>query len=201
MKKVQLERVLESLEPVPSPRADLEQYATPAGIAAEVAFIALAKGDLASRRVLDLGCGNGVLAIAAKMMGAAEAVGVDVDPRAIEVASRNSGRAGVEVAWRTADVSEIRGAYETVLMNPPFGSQTKHADLPFLDRALALAAVVYSFHNAATEAYLTRRITKAGGRITDRLAYAFPLRRTFRHQTEDVRPIPVVLFRTETAKG
>ena len=196
MKKVQLERILESLEPVPAPRSDLEQYATPAGIAAEMAFIALAKGDLAGRRVLDPGCGNGVLAIAAKLLGVSEAVGVDVDPRAIEVASRNSERARADVTWRTADVLEIRGAFDTVLMNPPFGSQTKHAYLPFLDQALAHATVVYSFHNAATEAYLTRRITGAGGRITDRLAYAFPLRRTFRHQTEDVRRIPVVLFRT-----
>lgn len=201
MKKVQLERILQSLEPVPSPRSDIEQYATPAGIAADVAFIAYGKGDIEARRILDAGCGNGVLGIAAKLLGAATVVGVDVDPSAVAVAEANARRVRVDAAWRTADIADIEGAFDTVLMNPPFGSQTKHADLPFLDRALAVAHVVYSFHNAVTEDFLRKRIASQGGRITDRAGYEFPLPRTFRFHEEDVRRIPVVLLRTETAKG
>ncbi len=201
MKKVALERVLQSLEPVRIPRPEIEQYPTPAGIAAEVAFIALGKGDLEVRRVLDAGCGNGVLAIAAKLLRAASVVGVDVDPAAIRVAEGNARRAQVDVTWRTMDIAAVRGRFDTVLMNPPFGAQSRHADLPFLDRALALADVVYSFHNARTEAFLVRRIEGRGGRVTDRAEYAFPVARTFPFHRDDVRRIPVILLRTETAKG
>jgi putative methylase len=201
MKKRDLERALQSLESVPTPRSDIEQYATPPGIAAEVAYIALGRGDLVGRTVLDAGCGNGILAIAAALCGAARVTGIDVDPEAIDVARRNGRRLAAEVEWRVADVREARDRVDTVLMNPPFGSQKRHADLPFLDRALDLGAVVYSFHNAKTEAFLARRIANRGGRVSDRIEYAFPIPRTFPFHRADERRVPVVLVRVESAKG
>ncbi len=201
MKKVRLERILQSLEAVPFPQAHTEQYATPASIAAEVAFIALGKGDIEDRRVLDAGCGNGILGIAAKLLGAAEVLGVDIDADAIRVAKQNARKAEAAVSWRRADVVEIQDRFDTVLMNPPFGAQTRHADLPFVDKAMDIARVVYSFHNAVTEDFVVRRIEAQGGRVTDRADYEFPLPRTFRFHQEDLRRIPVVLLRTETTKG
>ena len=46
---------------------------------------ALRAGD----RVLDLGCGSGILAIAALVLGASRAVGVDIDPKAADAALKN----------------------------------------------------------------------------------------------------------------
>ena len=198
MKKVQLDRILQSLEAIPSPRPDIEQYPTPPQIAAELGYLALAKGDLTGARVLDAGCGNGVLAVAAKLLGAAEVVGVDVDPLAIQVAQRNARRAKVEIEWRHGDIASVREPFDTVLMNPPFGSQRRHADLPFLETVLALGRVVYSFHNGVSEGFVRRRIEGRGGRITDRVPYLFPIPRTFPFHREGVRRIEVVLFRTET---
>ena len=197
MKKVQLERILQSLEALPSPRPDLEQYPTPAALAAEVAHMAHGRGDIEGRRVLDPGCGNGVLAVAAKLLGAVEVVGVDVDPRAIAVAVRNEERAYVDIEWRHGDVSSVEGSFDTVLMNPPFGSQKKHADLPFLDKALEVSRVVYSFHNRQTQEFLTHHIGARGARITQQLAYELPVRRMFRFHTDEVRRIPVLLLRIE----
>lgn len=48
--------------------------------------------DLAARRVLDFGCGSGILAIAALKLGAASAVGVDNDPQALLASADNAER-------------------------------------------------------------------------------------------------------------
>lgn len=186
---------------MPNPAAAQEQYPTPAGIGAEIAYIAHGHGDVAGRLVIDLGCGNGVLAIAAKLLGASRTVGVDSDPRALEVARRNGDRAKVEVDWRLADVRTIRERFDTVVMNPPFGSQTRGADRPFLNVALAIGGVIYTFLNAKAEAYVRRHIESGGGRITERMEYAFPIRRAFPFHREEVRHVDVVLYRVEVAKG
>lgn len=51
--------------------------------------------DLRGRQVLDYGCGSGVLAIAALKLGAAQVIGVDLDPQAIEASRDNAERNGV----------------------------------------------------------------------------------------------------------
>jgi ribosomal protein L11 methyltransferase len=53
------------------------------------------RGLLDGTRVLDVGCGSGILAIAAAKLGAAEVVGVDTDPIAIEATEANAARNGV----------------------------------------------------------------------------------------------------------
>ena len=46
-------------------------------------------------KVLDLGCGSGILAIAALTLGASRAVGVDIDPKAADVAFENAALNGI----------------------------------------------------------------------------------------------------------
>jgi ribosomal protein L11 methyltransferase len=57
---------------------------------------------LSGRRVLDFGCGSGILAIAALRLGAAEAVGIDIDPQALTATMRNAVRNGVDERLRVA---------------------------------------------------------------------------------------------------
>src|SRR3989442_1175155 len=125
----------------------------------------------------------------------------DPEPRGVETARRNGERAQVEVEWRLADVRSVGERFETVFMNPPFGSQRRHADRPFFDTALAWGDVVYAFLNARAEAYVRQRIESGSAKVTDRLPYAFPIPHTFDFHREEVRRIDVVLYRFEVAKG
>jgi len=54
------------------------------------------RGRLAGTRVLDVGCGSGILSIAAARLGAREVVGIDTDPLAIEATTANAARNGLE---------------------------------------------------------------------------------------------------------
>lgn len=67
-------------------------------------------------RVLDYGCGTGILAIGAKKLGAAEVCGTDIDPQAVEAARDNAIRNDVEAQfWLPADMPE--GTFSIVVAN------------------------------------------------------------------------------------
>ncbi|TRO15031.1 50S ribosomal protein L11 methyltransferase [Ectopseudomonas mendocina] len=53
---------------------------------------------LDSCNVLDFGCGSGILAIAALLLGAPQAVGTDIDPQALEASRDNASRNGIDPA-------------------------------------------------------------------------------------------------------
>jgi putative methylase len=188
---------LQGLEQPAQRTAKLEQYPTPSGLAAELLFLALAQGDIEGRGVVDLGCGNGILALGALLLGAASAVGFDVDPWAVEAGRHNARALGVKAKFVRADVREVVGRWDTAVMNPPFGSQRKHADLPFLAKALGVAAVTYSFHNSVTLPFLQAHVKRLGGRVTQEQRYKFPMAYLFPFHRKARRDFDVVLLRIE----
>lgn len=76
----------------------------------------LAQHRPAGKQVLDYGCGSGVLAIAAMRLGARRAVGIDIDPQAVEAARANSAINGVSARYTTADLPPD-GSFDVVLAN------------------------------------------------------------------------------------
>lgn len=54
----------------------------------------LAGQELHGRQLLDFGCGSGVLAIAALMLGAGRATALDIDPQALQASAENAARNG-----------------------------------------------------------------------------------------------------------
>ena len=65
--------------------------------------------DVARPAVIDVGCGSGILSVAAIKLGASRALGVDIDPRAVEVSLENAALNGVSETYTagTGSVEEI----------------------------------------------------------------------------------------------
>lgn len=57
----------------------------------------LDQADLTGQYVIDYGCGSGILAIAAALLGAKKVIGVDIDPQALQATQENAKRNGVEI--------------------------------------------------------------------------------------------------------
>lgn len=53
--------------------------------------------DLTGKYVIDYGCGSGILAIAAALLGAEKVIAVDTDPQALEATRENAKRNGVDI--------------------------------------------------------------------------------------------------------
>lgn len=171
MRQKHLEIVLSKLAPHPQPRLGLEAYTLDPESAARMVFIAAnTHGDIVGKTVIDLGCGTGVLAIGAALMGARRVVGVDIDDYAIAVAVRNADALGVDVEFVVGSIDCLGGGSDVVLMNPPFGVWRRGADLQFLEKAMEIAAVTYSLHkrSGSSREFLAYRITQLGG-VVDRV--------------------------------
>jgi putative methylase len=202
MKLRQLEMALQRLSGFPRPRAALEQYPTPAPLAARLLYHALMKGDIAGKAVCDLGSGTGVLAIGAAILGACRVTGIEIDPEAVGAAIQNASliSAGVEFITtdvRDPDLAERLGKYDTVIMNPPFGAQSAHADRPFIDLALLLAPVTYGIFNAGSRQFI-QTYTQSRAEIDEVIGGLLPIRRTFAFHAKDVQEIEVEILRLTT---
>ena len=145
--------ILERIPKHPNPKVGLEQYSTPATIAADLVWNAYGLGDIRDMNVLDLGCGTGIFAIASSLMGARSSLGVDIDDESIALAkiTQNSisKQDDIDINNTNFIVGDINSfnsisdlfncndyeninnnhmsinKFDTLIQNPPFGSQEK----------------------------------------------------------------------------
>jgi putative methylase len=167
LSKRQLEIQLAKLKTLETPTLKLEQYPVSPEAAAELLYMAGFEHDDLKGYIIDLGTGTGRLAIGAALMGSKHVVGVDVDPKGLDVAQQNAETAGVEVEWVESDIDKVGGSYDTVIMNPPYGTRTAHADTRFLDKSFQLAPVTYSIHKSSTRGFLIKYLQRSNRRIDE----------------------------------
>lgn len=149
IRKIELEKFLSHIPSNPHPQTNLEQYTTTEAVAATILYlIAFSNEDINGKSVLDLGCGTGRLALGAAYLGAKTVVGIDLDPIAVKTAYTSAKQFNLVkiINWIIGDVSLITGCFDTVIQNPPFGIQKRHADRKFLKKALEVGKTVYSIH-------------------------------------------------------
>jgi len=133
--------------------------------------LAAVDGFLAARpgaTVLDVGTGSGLLAIAARKLGAGRVVASDNDPTALEVARENAARNGVEIEVTRADVGLVRGPFDLVVANilantlvelaPGLAAQVAEGG------ALYLSGILAPQEEEVRAAYLDRGLREAEGR-------------------------------------
>ena len=196
-KKKHLEMAIQKVPKHPNPNVDLEQYSTPATIAADLLWNAYSLGDIADKKVMDLGCGTGIFAIASKLLGAASAIGVDIDKDSTDLASSYCG----DVNFICSDICDLENDFDvdTIFQNPPFGSQKnakKGADLKFISKAIELSPkVLYSFHMASTEEFLISYFEKNDLEITHIFRYNFPIPKIYEFHTRESANVEVIVIR------
>lgn len=197
IRKKELEILLERVATHPKPKAWLEQYTIPSRIASEMLFIASSvHTDIKDRSVVDLGCGTGRLAIGASILGAREVIAVDIDPAAIKSAKKSSATLGAQntIHWINSDIDAVGGHFDTVLMNPPFGTRTKHADTRFLLKALSTANTIYSLHKRSTRHYLLKFVEENLGRIEALYEMQLQIPRTYSFHIKKSYNVEVDLY-------
>ena len=196
-KKKHLEMAIQKVPKHPNPKVDLEQYSTPAIIAADLLWNAYSLGDIADKKVMDLGCGTGIFAIASKLLGAASAIGVDIDKDSTDLASSYCG----DVNFICSDICDLENDFDvdTIFQNPPFGSQKnakKGADLKFISKAIELSPkVLYSFYMASTEEFLISYFEKNDLEITHIFRYNFPIPKIYEFHTRGSANVEVIVIR------
>jgi ribosomal protein L11 methyltransferase len=107
------------------------------------------------RRVLDVGCGTGVLAIACALLGAEEVTGIDVADAALEVAPGNASLNGVSGKCRFSrtPVQDVKGEFDLVLANL-LGPLLRDLCAPLCARARGGLLLLSGFKEAERETLL-----------------------------------------------
>jgi len=197
MKKKELEILLQKVPSYDKPNPSLEQYVTPAGIVADIIFIAHQFGDIKDKVVMDLGCGTGIFSIGASITGAKRAIGIDVDEKAIEIAKTYSKEISQDITFIVQDINDIELKCDTVLMNPPFGAQKSNikADRKFIEVGFKSASVVYSLHLTKTFDFLKKMISSMGGEINYSKNYNFPIKHLYEFHRKKQVNYDVMLLR------
>ncbi|MEI7210640.1 50S ribosomal protein L11 methyltransferase [Pectobacterium carotovorum] len=115
--------------------------------------------DLEGKTIIDFGCGSGILAIAALKLGATRAIGIDIDPQAIQASRDNAQRNGVserlelylpkdQPADLSADV-----VVANILAGPLRELAPLISDLPKASGHLGLSGVLATQADGVAEAY------------------------------------------------
>ena len=200
MKKRQLEILLQKV-PLPNkPVPNLEQYMTPANIAADIIFTAHQFGDIENKIIIDLGCGTGIFSIGAALTGATKVIGIDVDREMILVARKFAQKNSLEIEFIVQDVKDVEIKCDTILMNPPFGSQKSNqkADRKFIEKGFEISQMIYSLHLKKTIPFIEKMISSLDGDIVYQKDYVFPIKWMFSFHDKEIVNYDVTLLKIDT---
>jgi len=116
--------------------------------------------------VLDVGTGTGVLAIAAKKLGAGRVVGTDNDPMSVTLAQENAGvNATPDVEFSGRELTRVEGIFDLVVANILANTLVELAPLigPKVGKRLILAGVLAHQKVEVEQAYVAQGLVPEPG--------------------------------------
>ncbi|KAL4001766.1 Methyltransferase small domain family protein [Acanthocheilonema viteae] len=169
MKKKHFESFLSQIETFQNFKIQLEQYSTSVELAEAILSVIAEEGCINDCTVADLGCGPGILLLGAVKLGASYGLGVEIDEEAIVICQSNIERCNlgnsIDVIYLdvTKNISALRHKFDTVIMNPPFGTKNNTGiDLRFVKAGLSIlkqSGKLFSLHKSSTRQYIAKFIT------------------------------------------
>jgi len=199
LSKSSLAVVLSKLEGFREQKVRAEQYSTDSEIAATVLWDAYMKGHF-SEKVADMGCGTGILGLGALLLGCNEVFFVEIDETALEIAKTNyeklksEGLVAGKANFIHSDISEFNHNVDVVIENPPFGTKVEHADRVFLEKAMKISKIIYSFHKSESRGFIEAFSKDNGFRIKETMDFRYPLKQSLKFHKKKIHYFDVSCF-------
>jgi len=204
--------VLSRLRDKKGKKVSFEQYSTDSEIASSVLWFMFMKDKKRIKKVMDLGCGNGIFGLGCLLLGSEKVYFVDKDKEMIEIAKKNykelknKGLVNGRGVFINKDVRElgkgfIKAKIGVVIENPPFGTKKRNEDMVFLSKAFKISDVVYSFHKTSTKDFVFRFANNKGFVVSDVMDFRMVIKKEFSFHKKPRKFIEVSCFRFEKIKN
>ncbi len=206
MRQRQLAMLLSRLPLVEKPLLSLEQYPTEGNLASKWIYSIYERGDIVDRTISDLGSGNGILGFACALMGAKSVKMIDVDDASVELISSNKellrneletlGYPSIDIISHNINATlpkELEA--DTIIMNPPWGRQTKGADRPFLEAAFNSSANVIHLMHSSKAKHPIAMAKEKGWMVEHTLDADFRIRAAFHHHKSPIQTSKATCWR------
>ena len=210
MRLKHLESALSSVQVFEKPKVSLEQYPTTPYLAASMIHLAYQNEDIEGLCIGDFGVGTGMLSIASCLMGSYQVQGVDVDTDALHIAQININAYNFndhidllqsdiqDVSFMKMDINNISSSsyqFDTIVMNPPFGTKNTGIDTCFVIKAMECSNVVYSLHKTSTRSHFVKLAAENSWDFQLAAEMKFNIPKTFKFHKEKSKDIMVDLYR------
>ena len=210
MRLKHLESALSSVQVFEKPKVSLEQYPTTPYLAASMIHLAYQNEDIEGLCIGDFGVGTGMLSIASCLMGSYQVQGVDVDTDALHIAQININAYNFndhidllqsdiqDVSFMKMDINNISSSsyqFDTIVMNPPFGTKNTGIDKCFVIKAMECSNVVYSLHKTSTRSHFVKLAAENSWDFQVAAEMRFNIPKTFKFHKEKSKDIMVDLYR------
>ena len=210
MRLKHLESALSSVQVFEKPKVSLEQYPTTPYLAASMIHLAYQNEDIEGLCIGDFGVGTGMLSIASCLMGSYQVQGVDVDTDALHIAQININAYNFndhidllqsdiqDVSFMKMDINNISSSsyqFDTIVMNPPFGTKNTGIDTCFVIKAMECSNVVYSLRKTSTRSHFVKLAAENSWDFQVAAEMKFNIPKTFKFHKEKSKDIMVDLYR------